>query len=509
MISKKNTILLLFIIVAIGVFLRFYKLGNNSFVADEFLDINAAYGYFKTGVWQAWDFNLGKPAERINVASDERAVIYRWQVAELFKFFSPTEAVARSISAFWGIITVVLMYWTGWYFTKRKTIGLLSAFLFAVSVAGLEFDRRLRMYAMFFAAYLIFSLMLYRFLEESYSGKIKIFKKISDKIGFNLTFALPMILAGLTSFLVHQLTANIVFVIFVYAIVQFVLEYKRKRILLNKYSLSVLLMIIAFLGALILVPETVKFYAGGLQFFNNHWIYLVKIFSDYSHSLIALIFLLLGIYYLYRREGKTKETLWLAMSFVVPLAMAVLLWSRNAGDQYIFFIRSFEIILISAGIYAVANFFKENLQKYGARAYLASIILSLIILPNYGYFFQENNTYRQTSESENPNYRKVFTYVKKYQKPGDVIITRKFRNYYLSGAQIPVYDFGGEMAKEKFSLGDLQNIIKDHPQGWFVMSDNDDAYISNEAINFMEKNITKVSNVAVRGKITVYRWGNM
>jgi hypothetical protein len=52
MFSKKNLYVALLVIIILGAFLRFYKLGNNSFVADEFLDINSSYAYFKTNVWQ-------------------------------------------------------------------------------------------------------------------------------------------------------------------------------------------------------------------------------------------------------------------------------------------------------------------------------------------------------------------------------------------------------------------------------------------------------------------------
>jgi len=47
MFSKKNLYIMLITIILLGAFLRFYKLGNNAFVADEFFDINfrLAYGY--------------------------------------------------------------------------------------------------------------------------------------------------------------------------------------------------------------------------------------------------------------------------------------------------------------------------------------------------------------------------------------------------------------------------------------------------------------------------------
>lgn len=507
---KKNFAIILLLVVLLGAFLRFYKLESNSFVADEFLDINSSYAYFKTGEWQSWDFNRGKVNTGNTLeARDERAWIYKWQVAQLFKVFPPTEGVARSISAVWGIITIFLMYWTGWYFTKRKTVGLLSAFLFAVSIAGIEFDRKLRMYAMFFPVFLIFSLMLFRFFEEPYKGKIKLCKFISDNAGINILFIIPVAITGVASMLVHQLTVNIIAIFFAYCAAQFFWCVKNKKPLWNKYLVSSALLLVGFFAVFFIAPEKLKSYSAGLQFFNNHFIYFQKVFSDYSHLLVALILLLIGGHYFIKQKEITKGILWLSVSFFVPLFMAMFLWSRNVGDQYIFFIRSFEIILIACGIYAVAKFFENSLVNYGKKAYLSTIILAVILLPNYGYFFGKNNTYSQTSESENPNYRKIFGYVKKYREPKDVIITRNFRNYYFSGENLPVYDFGGELTKEKLSLADVQKISSENASGWFVISDNDDCYISNDAMEFIEKNFERVSNVAVRGKVKVYRWKNI
>ncbi|MEK7494465.1 MAG: hypothetical protein AAB615_01180, partial [Patescibacteria group bacterium] len=105
----KKTWSLLFFIVLLGAGLRFFDLGGNSFVADEFLDINSSYGYFKTGEWKAWDFNFDQPASmNQNDARDERAFLYKWQVAQLFHFLPPTEGTARSVSALWGVFTILL-----------------------------------------------------------------------------------------------------------------------------------------------------------------------------------------------------------------------------------------------------------------------------------------------------------------------------------------------------------------------------------------------------------------
>jgi hypothetical protein len=178
------------------------------------------------------------------------------------------------------------------------------------------------------------------------------------------------------------------------------------------------------------------------------------------------------------------------------------------GEQYIFFIQSFEMILIAAGIYGTAIFLQENSSRYGRKIFWTTIIISLLVLPNYAYFFQENNAYQQTSKSENPNYRSVFSvFLKKNKKPGDVLITRDFRNYYWSGQKVKTFDFGGELSAEKFNLEDLQKIMAENPSGWFIFSDNDKDYISEDAQKFAEDNLEKINAIAVRGGISVYRWG--
>jgi len=58
------------------------------------------------------------------------------------------------------------------------------------------------------------------------------------------------------------------------------------------------------------------------------------------------------------------------------------------------------------------------------------------------------------------------------------------------------------------NLPDIQQIVRDNPSGWFIISTNDEVYISNEAMDYVIKNFQKISNLEVRGKILVYRWGN-
>ncbi|MCX6763184.1 MAG: hypothetical protein NTZ97_00390, partial [Candidatus Moranbacteria bacterium] len=472
--------------------------------------------YFKTDIWQKWDFNFGKvDTENVFQARDERAWIYKWPVAEIFKFLAPTEAYARTVSALWGILSIILIYFSASYFTKKKEIGLVSAFLFAVSISGIIFDRRLRMYSMFFAVFLAFSWMFFKFLEEKYAGQNKLIKLFWEKTGFNIIYFIPAAILGAISFLTHQLTANIVFIFILYALIQLAIIIKNKQNYINKYSVSLIILFIGYIIAAIALPKQLAIFTAGLRFFNSHWNYFPNALSDYSSIIVAIIFLALGIYFLYKKEKLSKETLWLAVSFIGTIFLAAFVWNRTAGDQYIFFIKSFGIILIASGIYFTAEFFKENLNRFGKYSFYVPLVLALLILPDYAYFFQTDNTYKQTSESSNPSYRKIFTYFKKSKNPADVLITRNFRNYYWSGAKVKVFDFGVDVVDQgatvetkKLTLDQLQNIIRENPSGWFIFSDNDEDYISNDAVNFAEKNLERVSNSQVRGTISVYRWGN-
>lgn len=508
MFSKKNLYIALFLVILLGTFLRFYKLGNNSFVADEFLDINSTYAYFKTGVWQNWDFNFGKVnTENVFEARDERAWAYKWQVAQLFKFLPPTEGVARSVSAIWGILTIFLIYFVGKYFSKKNTVGIISAFLFAVSVGGIELDRRFRMYAMFLPLYLIFSWLIFKFLEGRYSGKLSFLRIFSEKWKINPLYIFPAMLTGILSLMVHQLTANIIFTVGFYLVFWLILTWKKTKSKINKYSIIFGMGILSLFLAKIAFPNDFLSFSSSLRFFNNHWEYFSIAFSDYISFILATLFLMIGIHFLYKKQNLQKESIWLLFSFLIPLLSAVFLWSRNVGEQYIFFIKPFIIILISSGIYFSAKFFQEKMGDLGKKFYLVTIILSLMILPNYAYFFQSDNTYNQTSKSSNPNYRKIFTYFKKNQSKEDVLITRNFRNYYWSGSEVKVFNFGGELAKEKLSLERVKQITAENQSGWFIFSGNDESYIANDVITYAEKNFEKISNVQVRGDIKVYRWG--
>ena len=503
----KRTLIILSFILVLGVGMRAYDLGNNSFVADEFLDMNSAYGYFKTGEWKAWDFNHGTPSQvNENDARDERANIYKWQVAQLFHILPPTEATARTVSVLWGFVSMLVVFWSALVLTKRKEIALLAAFLFAVSVAGIIFDRRLRMYAMFTPVYLALATVMYQSLEET--ARMRWCRFVQEKTGLHPRYALLSVVLLIIGLLTHQLSAMVVFSVLAYLVAMVVREYRLNGAWKNKYSLLLALGVAGIAMVSLVAPKFFSSFTSGLMWFDDHYSYIGYVMEDYAHPLLAVFLLGFGAYTIAYRERQPKAAWYLMLSFLIPLAFAIWFFRRNAGPQYIFFAQSFGLILSAAGIYGLWEILRERFSGWGRKTALAVLLGLVLLVPNFGYFLKENNTYHETSSGGNPNYRKVFDYYRKNRLPDDVLVTRNFRNYYWSGTDTTVYDLGDEINRGKLSREALQAIVDRHPSGWIVLSDNDYDYFSNEAEEMMKRNMERVSHPSVRGPIEVYRWGN-
>ena len=522
--KQKGVVLLLLLIILFGGFVRFWHLGAVPFGRDEFLDINATYGFYKTGEWQAWDFIQDRPSSRINPESDDRAWVYRWQVAALFHFFPPTEAVARSVSAFWGTMTIALVFLVARVLTGSAWTSLAAAALWAVLPDAVIISRTLRMYAMFVPVFLLFWLVVWLALENDIGiRRSKLLSWVHEKLGINLLWLALAVPLGVLSLHLHLLTKNIFLFLALYigaralrALPAIWREWNKGRNAASWWRAVQVYppLLWGALGALaasagVMFSPTLREKAlAGVVFFENHYSYLEKVFGNYAHPLLAFLLLLLGIGALWR-EGRGRQALWLAVSFFGGILAAIFLWQRVAGMQYIFFLEPFGVILVASGaVFVLQRLLACGiLGKHRERARIAAACLLLLLLPSWGYYLQENTTYHITSRAEQPNYRKVLGYVKKKLRKGDALITRDFRGYYLAGAHVPVYDLGGEREKQKLTLQRLQEILSRHKHGWVILSENDEKFVTKEARAFIQEHMERVSNSFVRGKISVYRWG--
>jgi hypothetical protein len=514
-----KTLVVLLVILTLAGFLRFYNLGEKSFSADEFLGVNTAYGYLQTGEWRRWDFNWEKPFVdnayfktffdldfwQDGETTYTRAWIYNWQVAQTLKFLPDSQEWSyRAISGLWGLLAVLAVYWVAFKFTKNKAIGIIAALLMALSIDGIEFSRKMRMYAMFMPVFLIFSYAAFNLFESKIKSKWEKLNKLNDTMGLNFIFLIPVVLLGLLSMHLHLLAANIVFIGLVYFGVMGIITYRKTKNIKNHYLLYTLIAVVV--GIILNLKGNVLI--GSLSW-ENHFSYFGKSFADYSNLIVAIILLGIGAYALIKQS--TQAGVFLVVNYLVIFLGAIFLWNRNTGEQYIFFAKPFQIILMAVGIWTVANFFRMNLKNYSQKIYFLTIVFLVVATINWGYFYARENTYVQTSDSPNPNYRNVFSFIVSKHEQNDVLVTRNFRNFYWQGAKMKVISLGGERADEtekKIDLEKLMEIKNKNNSGWIVYSDNDESFISKEALSYIDANLEKINNIKTRGPISVYYWNN-
>lgn len=510
-------------IFLLGAFLRLHKLGEKSFVADEFLGANAAYGFMKTGQFFRWDFNLDqkmeeRPFPRFYFDFDiwkggpqtyVRAWAYNWQVSQSIKFLDPQkESSYRLVSALWGIILILAVYYVTNKITGSKKTALLASFFISISPMSIELSRKMRMYSMLAPVFLLFCYFLFNFLESKRETTLKFVRLLNEKSGFNFVYFLPMAALGMLSLHLHPLAMNIALVVAVYwSVMSFIVFFQTKKVS-SKYS--------AYLGILAIVYSLLFFFSkefaslpkAFLQFVL-HFSYFNIIFSDYSSWMLAFILIVIGTLSLAKRNKEAG--IFFATLFWLILFLAAFFWKSNVGDRFVYFIKPVQVILLASGLYAVVKYLKENLRVNSQKVAGVFLVFSLLAVPNFASFFGDDSFYVQNSRSSNPNYRKVFTYFINKKKDGDVLVTRNFRNFYLKGAEVKVYSLGGERtekAERRIKLEDIQAIHGENTCGWLIFSQNDLQFISKEAEEYILKNIPKVDNANVRGPISVFRWCN-
>lgn len=514
---RKNKIsLILIAIILLGIFLRFYKLDAMAFDRDEFFELNSSYGYFKTGNFVAWDFGLEKPfpTNAQDDSSNERAEIFRWQLAQLYHFAEPSEALVRGLGAAWGVIAILLIYFVTASLTGNVYIGLIAAFLTAIGQSEIIYSRRLRMYAMFFPAYLLFSWTVFKFYESKYRGKLQLFKKISEKIGFNFTYFIPALIAGLISYNTHMLTAHIVATVAAYSAFWLFIKLKKdtalKNIYSNKYFITIFAAMIGFIVyQLPIFDQLHKLINKNFRFFlrKPHYDFFYQYFADFKYEIFGVILVIFGTWFLAKKMNKNREAAFLFFSIVVPLLFAIFTWRRDVSQRYIYFIQSFGIILSAVGIYGVIQFVirQASRQVYKKIATVGLLIFFVLIIDIDYIFSKKSAVYTQGSYY--PDFRKVFDYVIKNRQPEDVMITRTYRSFYWRGENIKTYDlkslgFGSGGCEKK-----IEKIIQENPSGWAIYPKIDALVLCESGRRYYENNLEIIKDESIPYSTAVYRWG--
>lgn len=488
---KKQAIYVLVGILVLAGFLRLYKLGQQSFIADEYLGVNIAHGYNQSGQWKFWDFNQGKLTDEVYT----RANVYYWQVAQMTKVLGENEFSGRLVSVGWGMVGIILVFCFSYFLFKKTEISLLAALLMAVSITALTYDRKLRMYAMFGSIYLLLSYWIFQFLESQPADYWRWLKNISQKTQLNWYYFPLVVLAVGLAFKTHLLTVNIFPVMAIYFLVMALIHYRDQKQWLSKYSIFFLLALLGFVG--IFQIEVVR---AGVDFRVFNFSYLEKVAWDYSNYVLTGSLLIFGAYSLIKKQQ--KPGIWITVNFLVPLLLAIFVWHRNAGHQYIYFIHSFKYILMAAAIYYSSDFIAKKIDFLAyKKAFIIITVYFLAVLINMPFFFSADSFYQDYTKWTYPNYKQAYTYYLKHRQSNDLLITRKLTFYYIkdSHSNVLTYADGNPL-----TLAQIQKAQEIYPQIWMIATK--DSFIKGDAQKYIEDNFELIETSYTNNVIKIWRW---
>ncbi|MCG8431831.1 MAG: glycosyltransferase family 39 protein, partial [Candidatus Omnitrophica bacterium] len=140
---KKTALALLAVIMLCGLAARLHGMNRYSLWFDEYFHAFAAQGILEKG----------EPV----LPSGElygRASVYSYLVAAGFKLFGTGDIPARMPSVLLGVLSIGLTYMLASHWFSRR-VGLISAFLMALSPFCILWSQMCRLYALFQPAYLL------------------------------------------------------------------------------------------------------------------------------------------------------------------------------------------------------------------------------------------------------------------------------------------------------------------------------------------------------------------
>jgi 4-amino-4-deoxy-L-arabinose transferase-like glycosyltransferase len=139
---KNKVAWILLIILIVAALLRFISLGSlpEGINTDEALDGYEAYSLLQTGKdhrGNTWPFYFQGFSDRV----DNRFSLYVYSIIPSVAVFGLNEFATRLPAALYGLLTVLIIYFFAKEIFKNKYVGLLSAFLLAISPWHVQLSR--------------------------------------------------------------------------------------------------------------------------------------------------------------------------------------------------------------------------------------------------------------------------------------------------------------------------------------------------------------------------------
>lgn len=464
-ISKKKSIVLLFTILLLGTFLRFYQLGKEDLWKDEAYTWRFVTARENKNVASfSIDVLTGKKLDKVNPP------FYYFLETLFVRPIGQTEFNLRLLSVLAGIGSVFLSY----LFGKKlfsSSVGLLSAFALSVSVFHIKYSQEARSYSL-----VVFLLLLVLYLLYLFYQKEKIIYLVAAIITLNCLILTHYIALGILLF-------SIPFLIFILV----TKPHLRKKTIYSlsifsvsaawyyKYTLSLIAMTsagVSFGGGTFFSID--QFFRIFKNFLGKSYIHNKIIFSDFF-ILSFFVLLPLAIYiYIYIKKPNVRKNYYF-VSLVVYALLAF--WFFTKAPWY----SRYGVILLPIYLlFFIGGLFFFSKLKYLAYIFLiAFTILNLFSLKTYFSSYQK------------PQWREIYSYLKTIEDKKSVILSSEIMNqstvlkYYKNyKPQSPFIFIDNENKLSKFKTKYVQKINNQEAESLIIIKDGK---ISTELIDWCNK----------------------
>ena len=192
---------------------------------------------------------------------------------------------------------------------------------------------------------------------------------------------------------------------------------------------------------------------------------------------------------------------WISICFLAPFLLAIFFWDRNVGHQYIYFTEIFKVIIMASGVYFVAKVVSDKIFAQKKWSFWVTLILSVLMLVNIGFFFTKDSFYYSIKEWNHSNYREIYQYFLVNKGANDILITRSLTNFYLQGSETPILKYG---VSEKLTLDKIKEAQKKYDHIWAIYSKS--TYIKGDAEDYINENFELIKTIYTNNNVQIWLW---
>ena len=402
----------LIILSFIGLVLRFYNLGFNSFWLDE-ASTNAYALMSIPDIWKA-------------TAGGEFNPPLFYAIEHLMLTLGNNEVVLRFVPALVGVLTIPLIYFAGKEFMDRN-VGIIAAAAFALSPFLIFYSQEARAYSMMLF-FVTFSMVFY-------------FKAL--KINDLKNWALFGILSAF-AFWTHFYSFVIFFALVFYALIMQITNLQKNLQNLKMIALSIVLFVILCFPLILLVIQLFATRTSSAPTYGIQGLGIISEtfrqisgFSDISMVLFLLLFII-GIIQAFLLD-KNKAIFLMTITILTFIISFILSYKMPMIPRYLLFFNTVFFIGAAISYKLFYGIIHHRGIIYGFIAFL--VIINAPVLMNYYSGYSKDD------------WRGFSGQLQQMTKPGDFIVTVPGYislplDYYYSNVSDKTVKFGADTGKE-------------------------------------------------------------